>query len=98
MTFEPGVAAASQRASRSANERFEELLDGRTLTARLIPFLCECADPDCLGRVDISRAEYGRIHRDRTLFVIVPGHPLADGEEPTETRDEFDIVRKPTGA
>jgi hypothetical protein len=87
-----GVMA--QYASRSANERFERALASRGIVGWLIPFLCECADPDCLGRVEMTIAEYTEIHHDRMVFVIMPGHPLVDGELATDTRPRFDIVTK----
>jgi hypothetical protein len=95
MRLDPRGAAAGQHAARAANERFGELVGDRVVAARLIPFLCECADPDCLGRVEMTLADYGSVHRDRTLFVIMPGHAMTDGELPIEARLEFDIVSKP---
>jgi hypothetical protein len=85
---------ATQHASRAANERLHEMLDGGALDGRLIPFLCECADADCLGRVEMTLVDYGDIHRDRQLYVIMTGHPTADGERRIEARPQFDVVRK----
>jgi hypothetical protein len=97
MRLDPRGAAAGQHAARAANERFGQLVGDRVVAARLIPFLCECADPDCLGRVEMTLADYGSVHRDRTLFVIMPGHPMVEGESSMEARLRFNIVSKPDG-
>jgi hypothetical protein len=89
---EPGVE--TQRASRTANERFHMVLVERPLLDRLIPFLCECADPDCLGRIEMSLADYGEVHVDREVFVIMRGHAMTDGERPLEQRGRFEVVKK----
>jgi hypothetical protein len=89
---------ASQDASRAANERFHMLLVERPLLERLIPFLCECADADCLGRVEMTAADYGEIHVDREVYVIMRGHATVDGEHPVDTRESFDVVKKPADA
>jgi hypothetical protein len=94
MTSEDPGGVASQHASRGANERFHMVLVERPLLDKLIPFLCECADADCLGRVEMSLADYGEIHVDRELFVIMRGHAMVNGERPVEARERFDIVKK----
>jgi hypothetical protein len=85
---------ATQRASRAANERFHTVLVEAPLVERLIPFLCECADADCLGRVEMTLADYGEVHVDREVFVIMRGHATVDGETPIDARDGFDVMRK----
>jgi hypothetical protein len=97
--IEEGVGgAASQEASRGANERFETVLVTLPLQDGLIPFLCECADADCLGRVEMSVADYQEIHADRSTYVIMHGHATVDGELPVETRERFAVVRKSRAA
>jgi hypothetical protein len=88
---------ATQEASRGANERFHTVLVERPALDGLIPFLCECADADCLGRVEMSLADYGQVHLDREVYVIMRGHPTIDGELPIEERERFDVVRKAAG-
>jgi hypothetical protein len=45
-----------------------------------VPFLCECADIECLGRVEATLSEFEVIHEDSERFFVVPGHLRVDGE------------------
>lgn len=84
----------NQQNFRYANERLESLADDVISRDRIVPFLCECADDGCLGRVEMDMDEYDAIHVDSELYVILRAHPLADGEQVVEERDGFDVVRK----
>ena len=59
-----------------------------------VPFLCECADDDCIGRIEMTLADYREVHADRAVYVIMLGHPTVDGERPIETRERFAVVKK----
>ena len=85
---------ANQHSSRYANERLQGLAADLAEDDQLIPFLCECADQVCLGRVEMKRADYDEIHLDPDLYAIVRGHAMADGEQVVERRDGFDVVVK----
>jgi hypothetical protein len=61
---------------------------------QLIPFLCECADDDCLARMDMNLADYDDIHRDRDQYAVLRDHRIADGERVVEQRPLFDVVSK----
>jgi hypothetical protein len=76
------------------NERLEEAVEASVPADERIPFLCECADRDCLGRVGLTLAEFSvvRSHDDR--FLILPGHKLAEGEEVVEEHDRFHVTQK----
>jgi hypothetical protein len=84
----------SQQISRSANERMQALAVAIISAEQLVPFLCECADDACLGRVDMKLGDYDDIHRDRDRYSILRDHQLADGERVVEQRTLYDIVSK----
>jgi hypothetical protein len=84
----------SQQVSRSANERLQALAVAVVPAEQLIPFLCECADDACLGRVDMKLGDYDDIHGDRDRYAILHDHQLADGERVVEQRQLFDVVSK----
>ena len=84
----------SQQVFRSANERMQARALAMGAAEQLIPFLCECADDACLGRVDMNLADYDDIHRDRDLYAILRDHQLADGETVVDQRPLFDVVSK----
>jgi hypothetical protein len=85
---------AIQRLFRSANERLSELSVQFGADGTLIPFLCECADEECVDHVAMDVAEYSEIHRDADAWIIRSGHPTAPGGI-VDSRTGFDIVRRP---
>ena len=82
---------------RQVNERLEEL--NRTFadfTDRL-HVVCECADIACAEMIDVPAADYERVRDDPTLFIVVPGHEVADVEDVVEVLGTFHVVRKRAG-
>ena len=71
-------------------------LNGSTATqdGQLIPFLCECADDDCMGRIEITAWRYEDIHTDEGHYVILPGHTRIAGEKILEENSYYEIVKK----
>jgi hypothetical protein len=84
----------SQRTFRSANERMQTLAVAIVPAEQLIPFLCECADDACMGRVGMNLADYDDIHRDRDRYAILRDHAMTDGEHVIEQRPLYDVVSK----
>jgi hypothetical protein len=80
--------------ARSANERLQDVAGRTAQQGEVIPFLCECADADCLGRVEISIDDYFVAHLDRRHFVIMPGHQRSDGETMVADHGHYEVVRK----
>jgi hypothetical protein len=70
----------------------EHLLDGD----ERVPFLCECADPNCRELVRLTLGEYQLIRSDPRLFVNIPGHQAsAHGwAEAIAGRDGHVVVEK----
>jgi hypothetical protein len=83
--------AQNQENFRHANERPGEAVSRADLDGNIIPFLCECADELCLGRVPF---QYEDTHLLPNTYVILPGHPRIDGEEVIEHLGTFLIVQK----
>ena len=95
MTTKYERARHNQREFRYANGRFFDVLnDSMTLDGQLIPFLCECADRDCMGRIEITAWRYEDIHADERDYVILPGHTRIAGEEIMEENSYYEIVKK----
>jgi hypothetical protein len=57
-------------------------------------YYCECADPDCGGQVRLRKPDYERVRANPRLFVVVPGHEIADIEVVIERHEEWTIVEK----
>lgn len=92
MTSRDDRLAMNQTTFRSANEGMSEAVnvDGSTL----IPFLCECADFDCLGRLEATIEEFKEVHTGEDRFFILPGHPRIEGEEILSENGRYEIVSK----
>jgi hypothetical protein len=86
--------AENQELFRKANERFEERVEEYTRDGVSAPFLCECADEECLGRVHLTLPRYQEVRQHRDRYVILAGHPTIEGERLVEDAGEFQIVQK----
>lgn len=82
----------NQRTFREANDRFQELAS--VDQDRRVPFLCECGDIECLGRVDATLSEFEVIHDDPSRYFILPGHLRAVGEEIVSQNGRYEVVIK----
>jgi hypothetical protein len=60
---------------REANERIAE--KARELQMQPpIPFLCECSDKRCLGRLHLTLAEYGEARSDPQRYLTISSHEV----------------------
>ena len=85
----------NQKLFRMGNERLSTLIDEQFPEATAVPFLCECADEFCDGRVRLDRAAWDSIASKPNRFVMVPGHPRSEGEIIVDALDGYDVVQKP---
>jgi len=89
--------AENQVTFRRANEEIEEVAAdlGESLTVRLIPFLCECAEPRCTQIIRLSRSEYEDVRASPRRFAVCPGHEVTLVDERVVVRnDRFWTVEK----
>ena len=77
------------------NERLNVAVEEQFPTTTAVPFLCECADEFCDGRVELERAAWESVASQPNHFVMVPGHPRSEGEVVVGALDGYDVVRKP---
>ena len=85
----------TQREVRYANSRFLDVVNGSvTQDGQLIPFICECAENDCMGRIEITAWRYEDIHEHARRYVILPGHTRIAGEEIVEENSYYEVVLK----
>lgn len=80
---------------RRANERISAAAE-RLGVDMPVPFVCECADPECSEVVRLELEEYEEIRRDSRHFFHIPGHRDADGTAGVVVaeRDGYVIVEK----
>ena len=60
-------------------------------------FVCECADPTCVDRVEVPLEVYEDVRAEPTTFILANGHEEGSIEKIVETRRRFQIVRKVNG-
>jgi hypothetical protein len=89
------LRAENQMLFRHGNEVLRKAVEDRVAEAQRVPFLCECADPFCEGRVELTLEEYRSIRAQESHFAIVPGHPGVEGERIVEEHEGFHIAEKP---
>ena len=66
---------AVEEVFRSANDRIAE--KGRELGWRIsVPFLCECSERRCFGRVELTLEEYELLRSHPQRYLTVPGHEV----------------------
>jgi hypothetical protein len=86
--------AENQDMSRGANERLQDVAGRTAADGIAIPFLCECAAADCMGRIEISIDEYFIAHLAPEHYVILAGHPRIDGEVVVDDCGHYEVVTK----
>jgi len=74
-----------------ANELMRDSLSWLRADAK-IPFVCECDESACFGRVQLTRSEYDLL-RTRGLTVRLPGHG-ADSEAAEANGDRHSAIVK----
>ncbi len=58
----------------------------------LLSFVCECSRTSCYGRIELSRAEYEDAHSQPGRSVILPTHPLLEGETEVARTERFAVI------
>ena len=77
---------------RNANDAIAEQARDRDWEAT-VPFLCECSDRHCFGRLDLTLAEYEKIRSQPQRYVVCLGHEVPDALL-MERGNRFAIVEK----
>jgi len=80
---------------RDANERIKSAAEEYEVGGP-IPFICECADPECRSVVLLTMSEYEEIRAQPTHFLNLPGHDeIAAGHtETVRTAPSYIVVEK----
>jgi hypothetical protein len=94
VSFRESRRAQNQATFRHANERLEDLVSDANMDHRVVPFLCECFDARCYGRVEITLEQYDDAHVLPNTYVILTGHPRIHQQEIIEVHGLFEVVQK----
>jgi hypothetical protein len=82
---------------REVNERINDLAENLGLDQQALDLVCECADPNCVERVSMSRAEYEELRSESTHFAVHIGHQQPEVEDVIAERRTYFVVRKREG-
>ena len=61
---------------------------------RRVPFICECANDDCLAPIKLTLQEYEQLRQNPRCFAVLPGHEIPDIEEVVERHERYLVVEK----
>jgi len=64
--------ARTESLFREVNERIAETAE--RFNADETEFVCECADPSCTARVDVTLEQYESVRADGATFLLAAGH------------------------
>ena len=84
--------ARTEALFRDVNERIAE--SAQRFEAEATQFVCECADPNCTHRLEVTLDEYEHVRADGATFMLAPGHEDDDIERVLEKRGRFNVVEK----
>jgi len=84
----------NQKMFRHGNESLRDAAVNAEETSP-VPFLCECAEVNCLGRVNVTTAQWENVAKDANHYLMIAGHPRSEGEEVVGSLGEYEIAEKP---
>ena len=88
----PEKKARTESAFREVNERIAE--NAQRFDSGSTEFICECNDPACSERIEITLEAYERVRADGTRFLLAPGHGDGSIEKVVDHRGHFVVVEK----
>ena len=94
--------ARNETVFRALNERARDVstdlaLDGVIDMPDVVECVCECANPDCTARVQVSQADYELARAGPAQFIVAPGHEVPEIERTVMESEQFAIVEKHPG-
>lgn len=87
-------AARNEALFRRVNERLEELNASFASFTEHSEFICECADPGCVERIQLTLSAYEAVRSEPTRFVVKPQHVLPAAERVVEEHKGYVVVEK----
>ena len=57
-------------------------------------YLCECADPVCTDKIELTKSQYEYVRSESRWFVVVPGHEVPDVEKVVDSHEGWNVIEK----
>ncbi len=88
--------AKNEKAFRDHNERRAELelAAGVPPADEAVPFVCECGAADCTAPIEITIADWERVHGNPKHFVVQQGHQIPAIERVIDEHGAYLVVEK----
>jgi hypothetical protein len=87
-------AARNEALFRRVNERVEEVNQAFEAILEEADFFCECADIECMEKIEMSLREYEALRDVSTHFAVKPGHLRPEDERVVDERAGYMVVEK----
>jgi hypothetical protein len=92
---------ATRETRREKNQKIyqrDEWLHDATVAAGYatapVPFLCECANEDCLGRIELTPSQWEVVAAAPNHYVLIAGHARSETENVVGSIREYEVARK----
>ena len=79
---------------REVNGRINEKAESHGPDSHRYEFFCECYDPNCVERVNLTLSEYQHIRAEPTRFVVKNNHVAREIEHVVETVPDHMVIEK----
>ncbi|MFP5364680.1 MAG: hypothetical protein ACLGI5_18330 [Thermoleophilia bacterium] len=86
--------ARNEASFRELNQSLEANVHSGQAEPDYAGFVCECGDGNCDMTVRVPLDAYKSVREDDRLFIVVPGHEIADTEDVVDDGDGYRVVRK----
>ena len=87
----------TQARSREHNESAARASASAATDGRMTSFRCECGDPGCTRRIQLTLAEYESVRAYATHFAIARNHENPESEQLIEEHERFAVVETVSG-
>jgi len=86
--------ARNESIFREVNERVREIAVEHGTDGHIYAFYCECSNPDCTLRLNLTVAEYEMVRSEGHRFLIAPGHNLPEIERVIMRTENWWVIAK----
>ncbi len=75
-------------------EALENVMDEESKVSFPLGMVCECSNPNCFERIELTVAQRKEIRKDPLVFVIAPGHQDNQIEKVIDQHKYYALVKK----
>ena len=81
---------------KDVNKNIKEFIKEETAgtSATVLPFYCECSDPECIDRINLSTTKYEKLHKGSRYYITMVGHEFPEVETVISKESNFQVVQK----